>query len=253
MVDTWEVYNFSNYYLSELHQLIKEDKVPQFKIDYFYNASQHEYKKKDLFGIIDHSIKLANPKRALIDLVSLTEHYLQEITVLVYKDFPQKLDSKDNKEEQVDRQQKIITMILESVDKDEIINKIIEEKVRNIFYGNPTDFFTKDKAKIGIGKFFEGNHINSIKKYKEIIARRNIYIHNNGRVDRKYLREVESTSFKLGNKLKIDKEYLRECVIVLRGFACIATKLVLENTYHAPFVDSKILRQYKTFHRLYNV
>lgn len=252
MTKTWEVYSFNAHYLLELHPLINDDKLEELKIDNLYNSAKYKYNKKDLFGIINHSIIVVNPKRALIELVGLTEHYLQELTYIVYKEFPQRLDSYQSKDEQNDRQQKLLSIILESSDKDEIINKIIEEKVRNIFYGNPIEFFTKDKAKIGIGKFFEQNHLNSIKKYKEIIALRNILIHNDGRIDRKYLREVENSAYKLGNKVTIEKEYIREAVLILSGFACIVTKIVLQNTFQSSFIDKKLLKMYQSFHKVYN-
>ncbi len=39
--------------------------------------------------------------------------------------------------------------------KEEIIEKLAEEKVRSILYGNPLDIFEKDKAKLGFGTFFK--------------------------------------------------------------------------------------------------
>lgn len=256
MSKAWVIYNFNNYYFTELQKLIKQDQLPEFKFSYFNHEAEHSYKKKNLFGLISQSVDVINPKRTLIEMVSLTEHYLQELTETVYTEHPIKLKGSSNKndakDEQPDRQQKLISLILESADKEEMLSKIIEEKVRNIFYGNPIDFFTKDKAKIGIGNFFESNHLERMKIYAEIIARRNVLIHNNSRVDRKYLREVENSQYKLGNKVEIDKEYLREAGIILRGYACIVTKLVLERTFKATYVSRHIMKMYKSFHNMYN-
>ena len=130
-----------------------------------------------------------------------------------------------------------------------MITKIAEEKIRGIFYGKPSDFFTKDKAKIGIDKNIESYYKSAIENYQEIIARRNIITHNNGKVDRKYLREVKNSSFKLGEKIKIDKEYLKHSIKILHGLASIVTKQVIETNYSSVGLNQKLVKYVDRFEK----
>ncbi len=248
MMDIWEDYTFLDHYLPLLHQDIKNGEDPTFKRIHLYNDSRTKYDKQDLYGVIDHLLKKITPQRALIESVSITEHFLQDITFRVYRDFDFKLQ---NSFESPEQSNKLLKVILNSSDRDEMIYKIAEEKIRGIFYGNPVDFFKKDKAKIGIDDYFKNNYLQILDKYAEIIARRNIYAHNNGKVDRKYLREVKDTDLDLGRVAIIDQEYIRECVIVLRGMSVVTTKLVIENTYQAENTNKTIEKKFKTFEKLY--
>jgi hypothetical protein len=246
IMDSWEDYNFQNFYLDELHKLIKKGSISDFESEQIYSSKKKKYKNKDLFGVIDHLKKKVIPTRILFELVSLTESYLQEITYRIYRDFQFKLINKDETAEQ---SFKLLYTIVNSVDKDEIISKIAEEKIRGIFYGNPLDFYEKDKAKIGIENYFANNYRSALEILAEIIARRNIYTHNNGNVDRKYLKEVKNPKFKLEEKAIIDKTYAKQTVIILRGFAAVITRIVLTETYKAPTTNTLIKRRSESFEK----
>ncbi len=198
---------------------------------------KEKFRKDLLFGVIDRIIKKTNPVRALIESVALTENYLQSIVYRIYRDFPYKLITK---EETPDQQEKLLKIITESFDKEEIIARISEEKIRGIFYGKPIDFFTKDKARIGIDKQMETYYKTAIEMYQEIIARRNVFAHNNGKVDRKYLREVSNPSFKLRAIPQVDNIYLKDSIQVLHGIATVATKQAIESSYSVKFKGQKL-------------
>ena len=150
----------------------------------------------------------------------------------------------------IGQQVKFMQVILDSSTKEEIIDKLIEERIRGIFYGNPIDFFEKDKAKLGFGTVFKDNYPNAMIHYAEVINRRNINIHNEGKVDRKYIRETGST-FRLGTKPKIDEAYLSSAILLLSGIAATSTKLVLErvfaSTKHHKFIGSSYRRFVKDY------
>jgi hypothetical protein len=248
MMDIWEDFNFLEFYLPQLHKDIKAGGRPSFKLNHLYNSSQSTYEKKDLYGVIDHLLRKVTPSRALAEAVSTTEHFLQDITFRVYRDHDYKLQTSFETPEQ---SSKLLKVIIDSSDRDEMIYKIAEEKIRGIFYGNPVDFFVKDKAKVGFDDYFKNNHQNTIKTYTEIIARRNIYAHNKGKVDRKYMREVKGTNLRLGQIATIDKEYIKEVILVLRGLSVSVTKLVIEKTYLASDTNKTIERRFCTFESLY--
>lgn len=121
-----------------------------------------------------------------------------------------------------------------------MISKIAEEKIRGIFYGKPTDFFTKDKARIGIDKNINTYFKSAIEHYQEILARRNAFTHNGGKVDRKYLREVKSSTFKIGDRPRVDKTYLKQSIQVLHGLSSVATKQALEANYAVSHIKQKL-------------
>jgi hypothetical protein len=104
-----------------------------------------------------------------------------------------------------------------------------------IFYGNPLDFFQKDKARLEFKDFFKSNYQPQLEQYTEIVARRNIIVHNGGKVDRKYLREVNGATAKLGSVVYLSSDYLRESIVIMEGLGAVATKLILERIYgHKP-------------------
>lgn len=261
IMDCWETYNFIVYAIDKSNESIKSNTFGTFVLDHLPNTLLNEnrvrhFNKSSVLGITDRIIKKVNPQRALIEPVSLTEHYLQDLTEIVYKDFPERIKGKINEKnnpntESIKQQEKLMDIIIDSTDKDEILDRIIEEKLRGIFYGNPIEFFTKDKACIGLGKMFETNYKNSLEKLSEIIARRNIYVHYNGRVDRKYLREVNNSTFKLDEIAPLDSNYIRELIFILRGFSALVTKTVVETTYKVKCINSQINDSSSTFNKFY--
>jgi hypothetical protein len=164
----------------------------------------------------------------------------------VLRDFPGRLAT-GAQIEQGTRELKLLEIIVNSSDKAEMIEKLIEERVRALFYGQPSDFFLKDKSKLGFGDYFSKSYPTVIERYSEIAARRNLIIHNDGRVDRKYLREVPTTSLKLGQKAPVDQEYLRRSLLTLHGLSATAGVLVCERIYNNVVPSGVMLRRHKFF------
>lgn len=150
---------------------------------------------------------------------------------VVYLDFPAKLSSSNPSSEKEDL--KIIDIVINSSTREEIIEKVAEEKIRGIFYGNPTDLFTKQKIKLDFGEFFPSNCSADLSFFSEVVARRNIAAHNAGRVDRKYLRENPTNPYglQLGQIAPLPSTYLRQSVTVLRRLAAISAALVVKRIY----------------------
>lgn len=229
MNDIWESFSLVDFYMPRIHAYLKKGKIASFQLINLAGKNK-KLKKDDTYGAISHLLRKANPRRALVDAVSQFEHYLGLMTTIVYEDYPGKLygNGTINSGESRD---KMIKTIIESFDKNEIIQKIVEEKVRGIFYGNPIDLFIKDKAKLEFGSYFTEYYARPLADFAEIVARRNILIHNNGKVDRKYLREVNDSSFKIGQKVSLSGEYLRRAICVLSGLSAVASSLVVKKIY----------------------
>lgn len=247
MRDIWESYNLIDYYMNIIHSEVKSGKLETFVMPHILEPHHlKKYSKADTYGAVAHMQKKSNSRRILLEAVSEFENYLTYLVWRVYKDFPNKLSSTSPEDQTY--QLKLFSVILDSTDKEEMIDKVIEEKIRGIFYGNPLDFFQKDKAHLGFNDYFKNNCRNELHLYAEILARRNIIVHNGGSVDRKYLREVENSSFKLGNIITLSSDYLRESIIIMEGLGTVATQLISERTYNQK-ASKHILENLKSYKR----
>jgi hypothetical protein len=227
--------------------LVKTGKVSTLVLPSLGSASEAKKQKpKDTLGALSHTLTQVSPQRSLISAVAQTESFLQYLYLRVLRDYPLRLLS-GTSVEQGAREEKLLEIIISSTDKREMLERVIEEKVRSLFYGAPSDFFVKDKAKLGFGDHFSKHFTSAIAQYAEITTRRNILIHNDGRVDRKYLREVPGTALTLGQKVGVDAAYLRSTLIILRGLCAHSGVLVCERIYNNKVPAGIMLTRQKTF------
>jgi len=246
LINVWRDFLFTQFLVERYRQEVsKNKKTMTLEIENHNNNSIKSFKLKDIDGICNRITKSTNARRTLISSVSLTENFLQDLARAVYKTYPEKVNSKDTAEA-IGQQIKLMQVIFDSTDKTEMIDKIIEEKIRGIFYGNPIDFFEKDKAKLGFDNIFKDKYPNALQQYAEIINRRNINIHNDGCVDRKYIRETGST-FRLGSKPIVDKVYLKPSIMLLLGLSSVSTKIVLEKVLSATKCHKFIISGFNRF------
>jgi hypothetical protein len=230
--DIWQSFCIIDFYGPKIRDLVKADRLPPLEIDRVWNETSRSLDKKSTFGAIDSLTVKGNYRRTLLETVLLFEDFMSDLISAVYLDYPKKLlsESNDNDAENKSSYQKLVRLILESNDHSEIIDKLVEEKIRGIFYGNPIDVFLKDKAKMEFGTYFKDTHSSEINKFKKIVAIRNLIAHNNGRVDRKYVREADGKAV-LGRMIEIDRQFLKDSIFVLSLLAAHATRLVVEKIY----------------------
>lgn len=246
--ETYEDYLFQDFYLPEIHDQLKKQTIKLMDFETVYSSHKEPFNKRFIYGVISRQQTKIIGKQALINAVAATEDFLQKVTYRVYRDFEEKLETQLETPEQ---QSKILKIIIDSNDKSEIVSRIAEEKIRGIFYGNPADFFVKDKARIGLNNFFKNNYELALSEFKEVIARRNIYAHNNGCVDRKYLREVSNSSFALNEKVPVTKQYLKDSIFLLHGLSTYVLEQVIKNSYGAPKVKDRFGAYLKSFDKKY--
>jgi hypothetical protein len=237
MRDIWETFNLINFYLPVLHNSVKNASIPPLSFSPLLSTTKKTIKIDDTLGAFAHLRLRSNPRNSFVEAVIVFEDFLSFLFQTVYKDFPGKLLSKkgENNLESLERKSKLMNTILNSNDKDEIVEKIIEEKARSIFYGNIALFFLKDTAKLEYKDYFKGPLKVVIENdLAEIMARRNIVVHNNGRVDRKYIRESSNKTIKLGTMVKISEDYIKHTITTLQGIASHAGGRVIEKIYKKP-------------------
>lgn len=231
--DVWESFCIVDFYGPRIKEAIKLDTLPPLDIDRVWNDSSRTLGKVDTYGALSSLICKGNYRRTLLEAVLIFEDYMSDLISGVYVDYPMKLLSEAATEGDLENKsgyQKLVRLILESTDREEMIDRLIEEKVRGIFYGNPVDVFLKDKAKMEFGSYFKDSQKDQVNRFKKIVAARNLIAHNNGRIDRKYQREADPTAV-LGKTLIIDRTFLKDSIYVLSLLAAHATRLVIENVY----------------------
>lgn len=227
--DVWESFCIVDFYGPKIKDAVKSGTLPPLDIDRIWNNSSRTLGKDDTYGALSSLIHKGNYRRTLLEAVLLFEDYMSDLISGVYADYPMKLLSEADSENK-SGYQKLVRLILESKDREEMIERLIEEKVRGIFYGNPVDVFLKDKAKMEFGTYFKDSYKVQVGEFKKIVAARNLIAHNNGCIDRKYQREADPTAT-LGKTLVINRQFLKDSVYVLSLLAAHATRLVIENVY----------------------
>lgn len=231
--DVWESFCIVDFYGPKIKDAVKSGTLPPLDIDRVWNNSSRTLDKDDTYGALSSLVIKGNYRRTLLEAVLLFEDYMSDLISGVYVDYPMKLQSEaatDGDSESKSGYQKLVRLVLDSKDRDEVIDRLVEERVRGIFYGNPVDVFLKDKAKMEFGTYFKDTHKTQVDEFKKIVAARNLIAHNNGRIDRKYQREADPAAT-LGRTLVIDRQFLKDSIYVLSLLAAHATRLVIENIY----------------------
>lgn len=234
MRDIWESYELIQHMCSTEHLRVKslhknQPGSPVFERSTLYGAPKN-LNAANAYGAISHLQRLLNPRHALLDAVAAFEEYIGCLLEIVLLGNPDLLkgDATTAEKEEI----KLVNWIVESADKSEILERIVEERIRALFYGNPVDVLTKRKSKLRIHDYFSKPQCKQhIDKFAEIVARRNLIAHNDGHVDRKYLREVPSTAFTLGQKIPNDSAYIKDAIGFLLCLAGKASQLVLMKHY----------------------
>ena len=218
MKNIWEEYSFLVHYV--YYAMPEEYVLKSLVVN-----SESKKTKKDAGGMQNRFKQGGNTKNHFIDAVGAFENYIASLTKYVYLDYPGKIESGGMDEK------KLFKLIISSEDKQKMLDIIIEEKIRSIFYGNPIDIFKKDKCHLELGNIFCEQYQDAINLYQEIVGRRNVIIHNNGKIDKKYLRENNGSKLMEGQKIIISEDYLRGTIGLLMGIAAVTTKCVVENIY----------------------
>lgn len=244
--DLWESYCLVEMMTVQTHKLVKSQQVNPLEMRSLFGNVQHvkTMSLNDMYGALDHLRIKSKPRSTLVDAVAFFEDYLGWVTTTVLVDNPLLLvtDAYTSEKEEL----KLIKLIVDSNSKEEILDKIIEEKVRGIFYGNPVDFFKKSKTKLRFEGYFENYCKIELKQYAEIVARRNIIAHNDGRIDRKYLREIEDSSLQLNQSIILTNEYILESIKLLVRLAGKVTELIVVKHYQGQIKGTLSRRIYSS-------
>lgn len=187
-----------------------------------------------------------NGKSHYIDAILLFEQFVYYLSKTNFSIFPKKLGKEPLSG------QKLINMIYSENTIENVLQLVIEEKNRKIFYGNPSDIFEKDPCKFGHSTYFKHNYPNELIYFKKIIAIRNIIIHNNSRIDSKFIKEVRNSTYRRKEKIKITPEILKETIFFLIGLISELTCKFLENNFHSTIYSHSTLKKRKEKFKSYS-
>ena len=221
----WENYNLIEFYAPLIMKQISKGILPLPKLSSIFGPE-----RTLTASVAANSFKSMSDRHNgyvyFVYLISSFEQCISDAVYITYTAKPELIDPNLDQTSVPAQDTKILKMILESSDYKEIIDKVVEERIRGIFYGNPMDIFEKDKCRMKIGSWFKDNAETELQVLREAILRRNLIVHNNGRVDRRYLRET-GLNWPLGKKLDIDKTYMKQAIsVVINISGCFSALIV---------------------------
>lgn len=119
--------------------------------------------------------------------------------------------------------------------KEEMINKIIEQRISSIFYASPKKQFEYFDKALGI-LIDEDNWY----KWIEYKARRDVIIHNNSIINEIYFSKVNKyTKFKIGEMVTFDEEEFKKIITFFNNIIDVIDTLIRKE-YHIPSQDEAI-------------
>jgi hypothetical protein len=168
---------------------------------------------KDLEKIYNQFIHRSLYENFIVMSVSIFEVFLFDVLKFILIRYPLKLGitikgTESNKKVDLD-------IILKSKNQDDIISKIIVQRLNQVSYLAPLDYLQYFKIVTGI--VIPKDVFND---YTEIKATRDLLIHNSGIVNKIYLQKVgKQKRGKESESIPIDSEYYDHCVATLKELA----------------------------------
>ncbi len=137
--------------------------------------------------------------------VSLLEDFVFELLRLWLSAYPAGIPNKDKKP--VD-----LAVIIDALDKDAIIELVIQRELNALRYERPSSWFKYLNDRVKLGSPTD----EQIERLAEIKASRDILIHSRGIVNETYiLKSGARARYKIGQRLEIPEPYLRETWLVI--------------------------------------
>ena len=180
-----------------------------------------------LSGIVRRAVRKEIPELVLLNAISLFEAFIGDVAKVAYMNEPERFLLRENKDKDTDSNDtasekenlKLLRILIKSPNREDAIERYIEEKLRGIFYGNPVDVFKKNRLGFNFHEQMANDCEKDLEIYSELVARRNVIVHNLGIVDQKYCREVPNPQFKAGDRVSIDGQYLYQALQTMNTLA----------------------------------
>jgi len=226
----WENYCLVSHYAVALHQPVKTGQIAVPTLPDIFGRGEQTLTISRVLSSLGSLTQRHHGYVTFVYVVSAFEQCIADTVSCVYLRQPQLMDVVNPNQDTSTQDLKLLKIVVNATTWAEIIDQVAEERVRSIFYGNPMDVFLKDKCRMSLGSWFTDNCSDEMTVLREIIARRNVVVHNDGRVDRKYLRETKASTA-IETKLDVDFDYMRTVFQIVIQVAGCFSALVLRNLF----------------------
>lgn len=214
----WETSRAIATYLPQARLLLRQGQLAPLELGSFVEPPNSRNRGPETFGILQRA-ESSFPTRGLIAAVSSFELHLGSIAKLVYLNTdPSTVISLEDASDA--RIKKLVSWVFDSADREELIDQILDDKIRSVLSDGIVEVLMKDRLKLGLGRHFQTGHDEVLDLYGEISARRNVIIHQGGRADRAY--RARHDGVRVGQRLIVGESYLASALAVMRHLAtCI--------------------------------
>lgn len=112
MNDVWRVFNCNNFFYDILRKDIKSfEHKYQIKYPDANAGNTILVTRDDLFAVIEQQQKVGNYEKVFIEAIITTENFLKDVSLIIYKDFPNKLTIGTTEQEGEKRESKLLSII----------------------------------------------------------------------------------------------------------------------------------------------
>lgn len=184
---------------------------------------RQERRKSTIVEMLKKTLRTDLFASSLSTCISAFEAFLQEVLFVVLHNKPEKLLLGKSEKPSVP-----LELLIKANNKDEVLIKVIQDKVISLFYASPKEYFNKLKAYLEINidetLFFS---------FIEMKATRDLIIHNKSRVNQLYVDKcgdyARTTNIK--QMIPCNKKYYEICVSVMKRLI----KTIYEDTAKKQF------------------
>jgi hypothetical protein len=212
--------------LTEIRENLKSKDPHLFEIEIPTikgNIATKTTDKSKVVEILKSTIKRDLYSNSIVAAISITESFLEQVVRAILTMHPGKLSAdveRNTKKEAADEKKIDLKDILSANSLSDIYDKLIMQKVVKLFYASPTEYFKylSDTIQITLDQ-------DTIGKYVEIKATRDLITHNKGQVNQIYLDKTEKYTRvkKLNQNIPITEEYFKNSIGTM--------KLIVKSTY----------------------
>lgn len=195
-----EVINYVKKVENFVHEIERDkDKLPLY--NYLPKGIKKEYRKLE----VGEKQKEILYRGSLLLLVTYFENLIAGVLKENFVKYPQRIALNEKSVSY-----KVLT---EVNDIEEIKNILIDQEVTNKMYESLTDWKNYFKKNIKLDLNVWEDEFDAL---QEIIARRNLYVHNNGIINNIYINLVDGVSKdSIGEDLNLDREYVEKAINII--------------------------------------
>lgn len=162
----WETSRAIATYLPQARLLLRQGQLSPLELGSFVEPPNSRNRGPETFGILQRA-ESSFPARALVAAVSTFEVHLGSIAKLTYlnTDPSTVMAFEDASDARI---KKVVSWVFDSSDQEELIERILDDKIRSVLSDGIVEVLVKDRLKLGLGRHFQTGHGEVLDRYREI-------------------------------------------------------------------------------------